>query len=108
VPDDARDLKGQAQEQALRAKLGIPADAQHVLIFAESSHWDPDWLLTWDEYFDRHVRRNLDAALDELTRDPRRVYSLECLFFLQKYWEASPDRRGMIQSLINSGRLRLT
>jgi len=108
VPDDARDLKGQAQEQALRAKLGFPADAQHVLIFAESSHWDPDWLLTWDEYFDRHVRRNLDAALDELTRDPRRVYSLECLFFLQKYWEASPDRRGMIQSLINSGRLRLT
>jgi hypothetical protein len=42
----------QRQEQTLRNRLGIPTDARHVLIFAESSHWDPDWLFTSDEYFD--------------------------------------------------------
>jgi hypothetical protein len=82
----------QRQEQTLRNRLGIPTDARHVLVFAESSHWDPDWLFTSDEYFDRWVRRNLDTALDELLHDPRRVYSIECMFFLRKYWDANPER----------------
>ena len=95
-------------EQDLRHRLGIPADAQHVLVLAESSHWDPDWLFTSDEYYDRWVCRNLDQALDELIRDPRRVYSVECLFFLRKYWDAHPGRQDALRSLVNSRRLRLT
>jgi len=43
-------------ELSLRRRLGIPDDAERVLIFTESSHWDPDWLYTSEEYFERFVQ----------------------------------------------------
>lgn len=95
-------------ERALRRSLGIPADAGRVLVFAESSHWDPDWLETSEVYFDRFVRHNLDVAIAELRRDPRRVYSVECMFFLRMYWERCPQQRDAIRALVNERRLRLT
>ncbi len=88
--------------------LDIPADAEQVLILVESSHWDPNWLLTSNEYFERLVRRNLDLAIDELQREPRRIYSVECLFFLRMYWDRCPDKREAVRQLVNEGRLRLT
>ncbi len=96
------------QEQMLRHKLGIPADASRVLILAESSHWDPNWLFTSEEYFDRFVRKNLDMAVDELSRDERRVYSIECMFFLRMYWDRQPELNDLMRTLLNQGRLRLT
>ncbi len=95
-------------EGELRARLGIPPEARQVLFLAESSHWDPDWLFTWDEYYQRYVRDNLDRALDELRREPRRIYSIECLFFLRMYWEQRPERQAEIRELVNARRLRLT
>lgn len=95
-------------EVSLRRSLGIPTDAARVLVFAESSHWDPDWLRTSDDYYDRFVQRNLDLAISGLLRDPRRVYSLECVFFLRMYWEQCPSQRETIRTLINERRLRLT
>ncbi len=53
-------------DQELRRHLGIPDDAERVLIFSESSHWDPNWLLTSEEYFERFVRHNLGQAIKEL------------------------------------------
>jgi len=53
---------GASDEVKLREHLGIPVGARHVLILAESSHWDPDWLYTWDEYFRGYARGNLDQA----------------------------------------------
>lgn len=75
----------------LRQHLGIPDDAERVLIFSESSHWDPNWMLTSEEYFDRFVRDNLDQAIVELQKEPRRIYSIECIFFLRMYWERCPE-----------------
>ena len=95
-------------EESLRRSLGIPLDAERVLVFAESSHWDPDWLYTSEEYFDRFVRRNLDLAIDGLVQEPRRVYSIECVFFLRMYWERCPEQREQIRALVNQRRLRLT
>lgn len=95
-------------ELSLRRRLGIPDDAERVLIFTESSHWDPDWLYTSEEYFERFVRSNLDQALDELEREPRRVYSVECMFFFRMYWEHCPEQRERVRTLVNEGRLRLT
>ncbi|MBL7202488.1 MAG: hypothetical protein ISS56_20325 [Anaerolineae bacterium] len=92
----------------LRHRLGIPDDAGQVLLFAESSHWDPNWLLTSEAYYGRFVERNLDLAIAELQRDPRRVYSVECVFFLRMYWERRPESRQEIRELANEGRLRLT
>jgi hypothetical protein len=95
------------REQSLRQRLGVPDDAGRVIVFAESSHWDPNWLRTSDEYFHRLVGPNLDRAIDELLREPRRVYSVECMFFLRMYWEHRPDRRDSVRELVNEGRLRL-
>jgi hypothetical protein len=95
-------------ENALRTSLGIPADAERVLIFAETSHWDPNWLYTSQEYYDRFVQKQLDEAISELLREPRRIYSIECMFFLRMYWEANPQQQEAIRGLVNERRLRLT
>lgn len=102
------DQNSPLDEQDIRQKLGIPEDAKRVLIFSESSHWDPDWLFTAEEYFDRFVQHNLDQALEALLREPRRVYSMECMFFLRQYWEHRPEQQDTIRRLVNAGRLRLT
>ncbi|MBW6467332.1 MAG: hypothetical protein K0B06_12565 [Brevefilum sp.] len=95
-------------DQELRCRLGIPDDAERVLIFSESSHWDPNWLLTSEAYFERFVRHNLDQAIGELQREPRRVYSIECIFFLRMYWDRYPEQQDAVRALVNAGRLRLT
>jgi hypothetical protein len=96
------------REILLRRKLGIPNDAERVIFFPESSHWDPNWRFTSGTYFKWLVRRNLDRALDELQREPKRIYSVECMFFLRMYWDNCPDKRETIVKLVNEGRLRLT
>lgn len=96
-----------SSEAELRQRLGVPADARQVLIFAESSHWDPNWLRTSEEYY-RLVEPNLDQAIEALEREPRRIYSVECMFFLRMYWERRPDRRAALRELVNAGRMRLT
>jgi Glycosyl hydrolases family 38 N-terminal domain/Alpha mannosidase middle domain len=104
----AQNPSSSLNEHDLRQQLAIPADAKNVLVFAENSHWDPNWLLTSEEYFTRFVRQNLDQALDELVRDPRRVYSVECVFFLKRFWDECPQRQAVIRDLVNQGRLRMT
>jgi hypothetical protein len=99
---------GASRELDLRRRLGIPDDAERVLVFAESSHWDPNWVRTSEEYYDKFVRKNLDFAIDQLLEEPRRVYSIECIFFLRLYWEREPQRQETIRTLVNEGRLRLT
>jgi hypothetical protein len=99
---------GKKNEGALRASLGIPADARRVIIFAETSHWDPNWLYTSQEYYDRFVRKQLDLAISGILYEPRRVYSVESMFFLRMYWERSPQQQETIRELVNERRLRLT
>jgi hypothetical protein len=95
-------------ELALRAKLGIPTEAKKVLIFGESSHWDPNWLQTSHQYFNQLVQKNMDMALKELEKEPTRIYSVECMFFMRMYWDSRPENQGIIRELANSGRLRFT
>ncbi|MCK5793352.1 MAG: hypothetical protein KAH12_01500, partial [Anaerolineales bacterium] len=45
---------------------------------------------------------------DELKREPRRIYSIECMFFLRQYWERFPEQQEVVRELVNKGRLRLT
>ncbi len=97
-----------ASEDARRARLGIPPGASEVVVVAESSHWDPNWLLTSKQYDRLCVRPSLDRALDALAAEPRRVFSLECLFFVDRYWRDRPERRTEIVDLVNEGRLRFT
>ncbi len=100
--------RGRPRERWLRECLGIPSEAKRVLIFAETSHWDPNWLHTSEEYFDLRVRDTIDAVLRVLEAEPARVFSMECVFFLRMYWERVPERRDELRERINSGRIRLT
>ena len=101
-------MNDQADEKILRQRLGIPNDANRVLIFAESSHWDPNWVWTSEQYYEKLVKHNLDLAIEALLEEPRRIYSIECMFFLRMYWERCPGQQGKVRALVNEGRLRLT
>jgi hypothetical protein len=98
----------QVDEQALRERLGIPRQAERVILFGETSHWDPNWLLTSEQYYRRRIPRILKEVIAELEKEPRRVFGIESLFFLKHYWEREPERREQLARLIEEGRLRLT
>jgi hypothetical protein len=95
-------------ENRLRKQLGIPEEAQQVLLFSESTHWDPNWLRTSQEYFQQLVAPGLEQAVAELRQDDRRVYSIECMYFLRLFWESRPDLQDELRELLNSRRMRLT
>lgn len=95
-------------EATIRARLGIPEDAAEVVVVAESTHWDPDWLLTSHEYLRLMVAPTLDAALDALAAEPRRVYSVECMFYPEAYLRVRPERREQFVAFARNGQLRFT
>ncbi|MGB3410690.1 MAG: hypothetical protein WBA45_05790 [Microthrixaceae bacterium] len=95
-------------ESGVRARLGIPADAATVLVIAESTHWDPNWLLTSEEYYRLTVRRTLDRVIEALLAEPKRVFSLECIFFVERYWRDHPGHRELFRQLVNEGRIRFS
>lgn len=92
----------------LRHRLGIPDDAKQIIVFGETSHWDPNWLYTSEQYYSRRIRHIFDQVLDALEVEPRRIFSIECLFFLRLYWDRNPARRDELRTFLNNGRLRLT
>jgi len=95
-------------EWQARRHLGIPDDAERVMIFAESSHWDPDWLLTSEEYYSFRIRSILDKAVRLLLEDPCRVFSVESIFFFKMYWDRNPGKRDAVRHLANDGRIRFS
>ncbi|MFA5078656.1 MAG: hypothetical protein WC541_04130 [Dehalococcoidia bacterium] len=95
-------------EAALRERLGIPKDARKVLIMAESSHWDPQWLLDTETYYRTCIVRVFKGILSEFRVDPRRTFAIESVLFLKMFWERNPGKQEELRSLINSGRLILT
>ena len=60
---------GSSAEAVLRARLGIPAAAQRVLVFGETSHWDPNWLYTSDNAYGQQWLRDNGMSVE-----PRLVY----------------------------------
>jgi len=97
-----------AGEISLRQSLGIPAEAQEVIVFAQSSHVDPDWLMTADQYQRLLTDRTFDKALKQLEKDPRYVYSVECTFFFKRYFDSHPDKREALRKFVNDGRIKFT
>jgi hypothetical protein len=95
-------------ETALRARLGVPPEARQVLVFGETSHWDPNWLHTSEEYYALCIPGILVRVMQALEEEPRRVFSIESLFFLQRYWQSNPAQHERLRGLINQRRLRLT
>jgi hypothetical protein len=95
-------------ESQLRETLGIPHNAEKIILFAESSHWDPNWLKTSEQYYNDFIQNILDTALVFLEKEPRRRFSIECIFFLRMYWERNSQNHERIRELMNQGRLWMT
>jgi alpha-mannosidase len=99
---------GAPSEACTRTELGIPPDAQRVVIVSQSSHLDWDWRHTFDEYFQGPLDDNLlflrpgpvetifSEALDLMTASHASplhyYYSVAEMGFLQRFVEAHPDR----------------
>ncbi|MFN0061044.1 MAG: hypothetical protein ACKVPX_00800 [Myxococcaceae bacterium] len=96
-----------ARESDARKRLGIPESAQRVLLIQESSHWDTNWLRTSDEYFRERICPIFDAIFEELEHDPSRIFAIESVYFLKRYFETHVDRRAALLTLLRSRRLRL-
>ena len=96
-----------SEGEARATELGIPTAAETVVLFVESSHWDPNWLYTSRGYYRRFVRKNLDLVVDELEAEPQRVYCIECTFFLEMYLRDRPEQRERIAQLFAERRLRM-
>ena len=90
------------------ARYGIPDDARRVLVFSESSHWDPNWLFTSREYYRLRVRRVLKKALQAVERDARRVWTCEHVFFLRTFWDDQPRLRDRVRAAFARGAWRLS
>jgi hypothetical protein len=78
------------------------------VVFAESSHWDPDWLFTSEEYYRLRIHHILNRVLQELLKDPLRVFSIESIFFLKMYWDRNPGKQATVRELANEGRIRFS
>ena len=102
--------KAEAANRAERViyRLGIPPGAEHVLILAESSHWDLQWLFRSETYYRLRIQPILNQVLAELGRDSRRSFALESVFFLKLFWERNPGKQAQLRSWINQGRILLT
>lgn len=100
-----------ATEQEIRQELGIPDDAQQVILFSQSSHLDWDWLETFptlcdnadNPYFSYGTNAErkpaftiFDAAVALVTANqaqtPPYYYSVAEIGFLQAYAESTAAR----------------
>lgn len=89
-----------AQEQALREKLGIPDTASIVLIMEQSSHMDWDWDNTFLGYYtgynsiDGHqpVCKTFDTALNLVQTQKQYYYTFCEMAFLKQYLQDNPSQ----------------
>jgi len=94
-------------EAELRSSLGIPPEAERVVIFNQNAHWDLDWLKTFDDYYNIYVEKTITQALNILDRDPKYYYSISEIAFLKRYWGDHPEDRSRIRRHAQSGHLRI-
>ena len=70
------------------------------------SHTDPGWLLTYDEYYERTVKKILDAVLRQLEADADRRFAWsEICFFERWYAEQTASVKSKIGRLVAEGQL---
>ncbi len=96
------------RERRQREALGIPHDAERVLVFSESSHWDTNWLSTSEEYFEARLLPILTKVIRALEAHPGRVYCIESLFFLKLFWERHPHLQDRLRALVLRGQLKIS
>ena len=94
------------EEQRLRDALGIPRDAQKVIVFGQNSHLDINWEFTTDEYYTQYVQEIFDEALDDYKADGDTRYAVCEMEYLHRYWQARPERQAELMSMVASGHFK--
>ncbi|HXQ22467.1 MAG TPA: hypothetical protein VN812_12395 [Candidatus Acidoferrales bacterium] len=98
-----------ASEACVRAELGIPAEAQRVLILSQSSHLDWDWLHTFDEYYQQSVDGIFSDALSLLsqfhTAPAHYYYSIAEMGYLQRFIAVHPEAADALRAVGNDVRI---
>jgi hypothetical protein len=94
-------------EEDLRKQLGIPKAARTVVVFAQTSHLDPGWQKTFDQYYDLYVRDIFLEARAILEAQPRAFYSVAEMAFLKHHVEANPDELPPLRATAARGALRV-
>lgn len=92
-----------ASEACVRAELGVPPQADRVLILSQSSHLDWDWLRTFDDYYTEQVDRIFTNALALLTQShaapAHYYYSIAEMGYLQRFLAGQPERRDALRAV---------
>ena len=94
------------EEQRLRDTLGIPRDAQKVIVFGQNSHLDVNWEFTTDEYYTNYVQEIFDEALDDYKADGDTRYAVCEMEYLHRYWLARPERQADMLAMSKAGHFK--
>ncbi len=94
-------------EIALRTQLGIPLDAEHVIVFGQNAHLDIDWQHTFDDYYSMFVESVFLQARQILDAQPRAFYSIAEMAYLQHHLAVHPEELAAWQADAARGALHV-
>jgi hypothetical protein len=80
------------------------AGAERVAFIIPFSHWDTDWHDTFDVY-SRRSNTNLINAITMAKAEPRFRYAMEQVLFVRHFWEAHPEYREDLETLVRARQL---
>jgi hypothetical protein len=95
------------EEVTLRHALGIPDDAQQVIVFGQNAHLDIDWQKTFDDYYTTFVGNVFLEARAIVDAQPRAFYSIAEMAFLEHHLEAHPEEEAPIRAAIARGQIHV-
>jgi hypothetical protein len=96
-----------AAELALRAQLGVPADAKSVIVFGQNAHMDIDWQQTFPDYYTNFVGNLLTEARQILQQQPRAFYSVAEMAFLEYHLQQHPEELAPLVAASKAGSLHI-
>jgi hypothetical protein len=102
---DARELA--AEEIAIRERLGIPLEAQHVLVLGQNAHLDIDWQMTFDGYYANYVGDIFTEARQLMDDQPRAYYAICEMAFLEEHLKQHPEEAAPLKAAAARGALRV-
>jgi hypothetical protein len=96
-----------ANELAARHALGIPDEAQCVIVLSQTSHIDIDWRLTFDGYYSMWVESLFGSAHDLLAADPAYRYQVAEMAYLSHHLSVHPEQVSVFHDAATRGALRV-
>ncbi len=109
LPTDARRSLAQSTPGSPSANFDaetqkLIAQADHVIFLIPFSHWDTDWHDTFAAY-SQLADQNIINAIKVAKQYPRFRYTLEQVLFVQHFWDAHPEYRADLRTLVQNRQL---